>query len=536
MTQTFRDLGLNSNLLNTLERLNYEQPTAIQAEAIPVLLAGKDVLGQAQTGTGKTAAFALPLLQQMTGNGLETLILAPTRELAIQVSEAIYEYGRDLGMRVLPVYGGTSYTHQIRRLKKGVDIVVGTPGRTLDLIRKGILDLSDVRFMVFDEADEMLNMGFIDDVEAILSATPAETRQTLLFSATFNQQILRLSRKYMRDPVHIEIEGDQLTADNIEQRYYVVNDGDKMAALARLLETEETDNVLIFTRTRAGSTKTAERLIERGYPAIAIHGELAQDKRERILNRFRDGSLRILVATDVIGRGVDIPDISHVINYDIPHVPNEYVHRIGRTGRAGSSGIALTFVTLKQRYRIQKIERHIQTPIVKSNLPTPDDVQRARDNVFKEALKTHIDAVDSDENLDIIDSLLAEGYQAEQIVSGMLRMLRTDDSDDALEDIRDPMDNPGKRHHGSKKKRNRRRDDSNMVRLQMSLGKSSGIKPGDVVYTVASSANIPGHVIGAITIERHQTLVDIPQTHVQSVLNKTNHAKMRGKKMSVVRA
>jgi len=552
LTQTFEELGLNADLLKTLERLSYHEPTPIQQQAIPALLAGEDVLGQAQTGTGKTAAFTLPILNRIDKDGLQTLILTPTRELAQQVSEAVYRYGSHMGIKVLPIYGGSSYDRQIRRLKKGVHVVVGTPGRTLDLIKKRVLDLSGIRFMVFDEADEMLKMGFIEDVEAILSATPKETRQTLLFSATFSREILRLAQQYMRDPIHIEVEAEQVTADNIEQRYYLVNERDKVAALSRILETETRQNTLVFTRTRIGSAELAETLIERGYPAVAIHGDLAQNERERILRRFRDGQLSILVATDVVGRGMDVSDVSHVVNFDIPQLPIEYVHRIGRTGRAGRSGVALTLITPKQRHTMRRIEQFIETRITKTKLPSIEQVKHARDQIFRAELMQHLSTEEfNDADYDLIDSLLTEGFSAEQIVSGMLKMLRKQSTDYPLENIADVFDKPARNKGRSKGRSNgyagsngasngrgnkggrRKYNDSNMVSVMFNVGRNSGVKPGDVVHTVASTSNIPGSVIGAITIKNEKTFVDVPADHVKRVLENAGRGKIRGKRVSV---
>lgn len=543
LTQTFQQLGLNATLLKTLEQLSYHEPTPIQAQAIPALLAGEDVLGQAQTGTGKTAAFTLPLLNMMDNHGLQTLILTPTRELAIQVSEAVYRYGKAMDVKVLPVYGGTSYDRQIRRIKKGVNVIVGTPGRTLDLINKGVLKLGNIRFMVFDEADEMLKMGFIEDVESILRATPKETRQTLLFSATFSKEILRLSQNYMRNPRHIEVEAQQKTADNIEQRYYLVDERDKVAALSRILETEEHHNMLVFTRTKVGSSELASTLIERGYPAVAIHGDLAQNERERILNRFRDGQLSILVATDVVGRGVDIQDVSHVINFDISQLPIEYVHRIGRTGRAGRSGIAVSLITPKQRYLMRRIQEFIGTEIKRAQLPSVDEVRNARDMALKQELKKHVEAAEGQGEFALIDALMADGYDADQVVAGLLHMLRDQMTDYPIEEISDPFEKQSNRRE---RKRNRNRsntankssrkyDDGNMVRLILDTGRSNGVRPGDIVHGVASAGNIPGKVIGAITIEQNKTFVDVPKDHVNAVL-KANSAKIRGKKASIIPA
>lgn len=557
MSYTFRNLGLNTHLLETLETLGYAEPTPIQAQAIPHLLDGRDVVGQAQTGTGKTAAFTLPIMQQLNSDDLQVLILTPTRELAIQVSEAVYRYGHKVGVRVLPIYGGSSYDRQQRRLKKGVHVVVGTPGRTKDLIEKGILKLENIRFVVLDEADEMLKMGFIDDVEAILSATDAETRQTILFSATFTNPIRKLAKRYMRDAVHVEIEAEEVTGEHIEQRYYMVQQRDKLAALSRILEVEDRDNTLIFTKTRVGAAELAEKLAERNYPAIAIHGDLAQNERERILRKFRTGQLSILVATDVVGRGVDITDISHVINYDIPPLAIEYVHRIGRTGRAGRSGNAISLITPQQRHTLRKIEAYIKKPIAKTKLPTREDAIHSRDNRFSAKIMAKIEATTEPDSL--LDELEKSGYSVEQILSGMIQMIRDQEKHYDLEEIRAVQekperrgrgrgrdkqnasrDNGNNRGNGSSRKGGRRREkgrrEEGMVRLHINVGKSNGIRPGDVVYSVASHANIPGHVIGAIDIRKNETFVDVPETHVDAALKDGKNAKIRGHSMNLMRA
>lgn len=439
MTQSFNDLGLIPALQATVAERGYTAPTAIQAEAIPHLLTGRDVLGQAQTGTGKTAAFTLPMVQQLAGKALQTLILTPTRELAIQTADTVYQYGHKLGIRVLPIYGGTSYTRQIARLKKGVQVVVGTPGRTLDLIQKGILNLSDVRFLILDEADEMLKMGFKEDVEAILGATDSTTRQTSLFSATLSSQIQRLGSKYMHNPLTVAIKSDTMTVDNVTQRFYVIRESDKVAALSRLLEVEDVQNTLIFTRTKVGSTALAETLSARGYQASAINGDLAQNERERILRRFRSGQLTILVGTDVVARGVDIPDVSHVINFDIPQMPIEYVHRIGRTGRAGRSGHAITMITPNQGSHLKRIEHFTKGKITKATLPTLEEVKQVRDDQFKAELLDKLEAYTGQSDNTIIAELAAMGYDPSHVAAAAIGLLRAQEEQRPLEDIKPPV-------------------------------------------------------------------------------------------------
>lgn len=540
MTVSFQSLGLAPELLDTLAELGYAEPSPIQAQAIPLLLSGHDLLGQAQTGTGKTAAFTLPILQQLKGDGLQMLVLAPTRELAIQVAEAVHRYGNKLNIRVLPVYGGQDYSRQIRRLQKGVHVVIGTPGRTLDLIRQGALDLSGVRYLVLDEADEMLKMGFVEDVESILAATDVSQRQTALFSATFSPDIRRLAQKYMRKPLEVTIEPETVTVTNIAQRYYMVQERDKIAALCRLLETEAMMNTLVFTKTKAGAADLAETLLARGYPAAAIHGDLPQIERERILRRFRNGQITTLVATDVVARGVDIPDVSHVVNFDIPQMAIEYVHRIGRTGRAGRSGSAITLISPRQRRQLKMIEDYIHKSIDKGKLPNRDDVLSRRQDQFKTQILQQLEAYAGGEE-SLLEELTGEGgYPAEHIAAALLQLYRGQVQQSPLEDIA-PVREHGEATYAEKPRRNGRKRnpgerEEGMVRLSIELGKSNGMRPGDIVYTIATQAKIPGHVIGAIDIRQNQSFLDVPEAHVDVVLSSMKYSKFRGKAMRLARA
>ena len=445
MTTAFATLGLGTGLVQTVTALGYTQPTPIQAKAIPELLAGRDVLGQAQTGTGKTAAFALPMLQllDMQGTGVQGLVLAPTRELAIQVAEAIYRYGHHLGGRVLPVYGGQAYARQQQRLAKGVPIVVGTPGRTLDLLRQGALNLGTVRYLVLDEADAMLQMGFIEDVEALLSATPP-TRQTALFSATLPPAIRHLAARYMRDPLTVAID-EARTVPQTSQRYYLLQASSKVAALTLLLEAEEIKSALIFTRTRVGAAELAETLGSRGYPAEALHGDLSQAARETVLRRFRNGRVTLLVATDVGARGLDIAEVSHVVNFDMPFDVTDYVHRIGRTGRAGRPGMALTLVTPSERHRLRAIEMFTRQPLARATLPSPAAVEAQRDARFKRRL----DAIRAEGNLNrelILVQELTAGTDADvaQIAAAAIRLARAPEQHRPLAAVQDLSTSPGR--------------------------------------------------------------------------------------------
>ena len=539
MTIDFHAFSLHPALMQAVEELGYESPTPIQERAIPALMGGRDVLGQAQTGTGKTAAFALPMLHALEMDEahahVQGLVVAPTRELANQVAKAIYGYGRHRGVRVLSVYGGQSYSHQINRLNRGVDIVVGTPGRMLDLIRKGILHLNMVRYLVLDEADEMLSMGFIEDIEAILSETPA-TRQTALFSATLPQTIRRLADRYMSTPESITINPKRLTVAETQQRYYLVYEEDKLAALTRLFETEEVTSALIFARTKVRTAELADALLARGFQAEAIHGDLSQPARETVMGRFRRGQVKVLVATDVAARGLDIDDVSHVINFDIPFDPEAYVHRIGRTGRAGKSGIAVTLVTPRERRRLQKIEAYTMQPISRATLPSADDVRARREALFLLDMNTHLETPNAREHA-LVAQLLDAGYDLADVAAAAIQMARGDEAQRPIEDVREVQtrshrhaarrgDKPKSRPRRSRRKGER---EPGMVRFTMNVGEAQGIRPRDVVGAIASEANIPGRAIGAIDIQSQQTFVDVSERHAGKVLRAMKRCKLRGR-------
>ena len=551
MSDTFAALGLREDLVRAVVELGYEQPTDIQKNAIPPLLEGRDVLGQAQTGTGKTAAFALPMLERidLKAGSAQGLVLAPTRELALQVAEAIQQYGKNRGVQVAPIYGGSSYSRQIRALRDGAQVVVGTPGRVIDLIDKGILKLADIHYVVLDEADRMLDMGFVDDVETILSQTAAD-RQTALFSATFPDSVIRLARKYMKDPVNIRIERKTLTVEQIAQRHYLVYEEDKLAALMRLLEVEDVKSALIFTRTKIGASKLAEILIARGYPVEAIHGDLTQDARETVMRRFRAGLVTTLVATDVMARGLDIESVSHVFNHDIPYDPEDYVHRIGRTGRAGRDGVAITLITPRERHLLRAIENFTRQSIPREILPTREDVLAMRDARFVSTVQHRLETDELQRERSVVASMIAAGYDAAEIAAAAMQMARQIEALRPIDEIREvasrsSSERPrserperGERGGFERERRGRSRtgQEAGMVRLMIDLGRADGVMPGDIVGGIASEANIPGRSIGAIDIEGRRTFFDVREEHVDKVLRASDRIQLRGRSGRISRA
>jgi len=566
MSFAFENFGLDSRLLQAVKELGYDQPTPIQLQAIPVLLSGRDMVGQAQTGTGKTAAFALPMLQKIEPGQkhVQALVMAPTRELAIQVAEATRQMASASPLKVMAIYGGQSYTIQTRQLERGVDVVVGTPGRMIDLINQKKLDLSHVRYLVLDEADEMLEMGFIEDVETILKQVPEE-RQVALFSATMPEAVRKLSAKYLKDPFRVRIDPTHLTVAETEQRYYRVREDDKLAALTRLLEIEEVKSALIFARTKVRTQELADELNRCGYPAESLHGDLNQSRRETVLGRFRSGTVTLLVATDVAARGLDIDDISHVFNFDIPQDGEDYVHRIGRTGRAGRKGIAVTFVTPKERRGLGFIETYTKQPLKECRLPGREEIQARRDEIFMQKLTAQLGKGKITRERALIARLEETSFDLVEIAAAAIRMARAGEVELAMDEIvevsaeskqarlqrRDVMlveqiasskkdRKPGrssardeksggaaaqpwlnKRQHGS---------EAGMVRLMMSLGSEHGVRPGDIVGAIASEVGIPGKAIGEIDIRLDHTFVDVAEKHVRQVLKEsTGKYFLRGK-------
>ncbi len=532
----FNTLGLHSDVLRALADVGYESPSPIQAATIPPLLEGRDVLGQAQTGTGKTAAFALPILSrlQLRPGKPQALVLAPTRELAIQVAEAFQRYAAHLpGLQVLPIYGGQSYGPQLHALKRGVHIIVGTPGRVIDHLDRGTLDLSELKFLVLDEADEMLRMGFIDDVEKVLQATPPQ-RQVALFSATMPVPIRKIAQQHLKEPVEVTIKAATTTAANIRQRYWWVSGMHKLDAMTRILEAEPFDAMIIFARTKQATEELAEKLQARGLAAAAINGDIAQPQRERVIQQLKDGKLDILVATDVAARGLDVERISHVMNYDIPYDTESYVHRIGRTGRAGRSGEAILFVTPREKGMLRAIERATRQPIEEMKLPTVEAVNDQRIAKFKqrisdtlavgalEQFQQLIEQYEQEHNVPAIEiaaalARIAQGSQpllltpppkrehapreaASHEHGAHARHEREPRARDRAEAPRDFVARPVRPHQTEEGKRTYR----------IEVGHEHGVKPGNIIGAIANEAGLESRFIGRLSIRGEYSLIDLP--------------------------
>ncbi|MGA9340832.1 MAG: DEAD/DEAH box helicase [Rhodanobacteraceae bacterium] len=537
---SFAELDLAPSVLRALVEVGYEAPSPIQAAIIPHMLAGTDVLGQAQTGTGKTAAFALPILSRLdlALHKTQALVLTPTRELAIQVAEAFQRYAAHVpGFHVLPIYGGQSYGPQLGGLKRGAHVVVGTPGRVIDHLRRGSLDLSRLRWMVLDEADEMLRMGFIDDVEVVLKKTPPE-RQVALFSATMPSAIRRIAQTYLKEPVEITIKSKTSTVTNTRQRYWLVSGLHKLDALTRILEAEPFEAMIVFTRTKQATEELAGRLEARGFSAAAINGDIVQAQRERTIGRLRDGQLDILVATDVAARGLDVERISHVLNYDIPHDTESYVHRIGRTGRAGRSGEAILFVTPRERHLLKAIERATRQAIAPMELPTVETVNDRRIARFTRRIGETLAAGD----LDLFRSLI-EDYErnhdvpAIDIAAALARLVQGDKPllltpaaaahEDETNSTVGPRDASSARRapdrapasRGKKSKAGRgtiegertRSPEPGMETFRVEVGHAHGVKPGNLVGAIANEAGLDSKYIGRIDIQDEYSFVDLPE-------------------------
>ncbi len=539
-SSSFKNLGLSNNIIKVLDEIGYETPSAIQEQCITHLLDGQDIIGQAQTGTGKTAAFALPLLDKidLDNNQVQLLILAPTRELAIQVAEAIQTYSRHLkGFHVLPIYGGQSYDVQLRPLKRGVHAVVGTPGRVMDHIKRGTLKLDNLKALVLDEADEMLRMGFIDDVKWVMEKLP-EQRQIALFSATMPNIIKRVAETFLNNPKIVQIKTKTATAPTITQRYWLGSGGQKLDALTRILEVETFDAMIIFVRTKTATTDLAEKLSARGFSADAINGDIAQNQRERIINQYKQGKIDILIATDVAARGLDVERISHVINYDIPQDPESYVHRIGRTGRAGRTGQAILFVAPRERRMLKTIERITRQPIEPMQLPTAKIINEQRVNNFKQRITETL----SNQNLAVFEELLLEFQKEHEVdtfkVAAALALM-AQGSEPLLLDEKAFKQAEFGASSGKKItvdiEASPLKDNPQvpMKRYRIALGNRDRIKPGNILGAIANEAEISSQFIGSIQIFQDFTTVDLPDEMPKETLEVLRNVRVFDKKLNI---
>jgi ATP-dependent RNA helicase DeaD len=524
---SFGGLGLVAQLLASLEQLGYEEPTPIQSEAIPALLAGHDLVGQAATGTGKTAAFALPLLQRIVPGGTapQALVLVPTRELAIQVAEATHRYGRELGARVIAVYGGQPIGRQIRALESGVDVVVATPGRAIDHLSRRTVSFDELRTVVLDEADEMLDMGFAEDIEAIMSAVPSE-RQTVLFSATLPARIDGLVRRYLTDPVKVRIHRERAGAETalVRQVAYLVPRQHKASALGRLLDVESPTATVVFCRTREEVDALGETLAARGYRAEALHGGMTQDQRDRVMARVRNRSAELLVATDVAARGLDIDHLTHVVNYDLPSAPDAYVHRIGRVGRAGREGVALTLVEPRQHRLLKAIEKATKQTITVESLPTVADLRARRLELTRAALETALIEDDVERYRVVVDTL-TDDYDLMEIALAAVKLAHEAggiDEDDSEIPTPEPSDRP-------------RAKQGPTSTIFVSLGHAAKIRPQDLVGAIAGETSLSGRQIGAIEITHKYSIVEIPTSAEDEVIKALSATLIKGRKARVER-
>jgi len=557
-TPPFSDLGLPDELLAAIETLGYERPSPIQFMSIPPALLGKDVLGLSATGSGKTAAFTLPALAKLDVKELypQVLILCPTRELAVQVCEEVHRLGAKMkGLHATPVYGGAPIDRQLRALRSGAQLVVGTPGRLLDHLRRGSFDPSRIKMAILDEADRMLDMGFKDEMDELLAALPAE-RQTLFFSATMNPGVSRLIQKFGNSPQIVEIEQKARTVSTVEQSYFEVRQRSKVEVLSRILDMNPPRLGIIFCNTKRSVDECTEDLVHRGYAADRLHGDITQQMRERVLKRFREGAVEILVATDVAARGLDIDEIDIVFNYDLPTDPEDYVHRIGRTGRAGRSGRAVSFVYGREIYRMQAIERYTRSVVKRERIPSVEQVEGRRADLIFDDLKERLETGKFDAYQDNIDRLLEQGHTPTDIAGALVTMIREASGREGSSieedrepdrparrdnrDVRPPRDDRGPRDDRSPRDDRGPRPDNRfergpipqepgMTRLFLSLGKTHGVLAKEIVGMLYREAGLPDGCLGRITLFPKHSLVDVPEQFVGQVIERTRNARLRGR-------
>lgn len=548
---TFHDLGLSEPVLKALDQLGYEKPTPIQLASIKPLQAGKDIIGQAQTGTGKTAAFSLPLLSRIDfhSKNVQILVLAPTRELAVQVAEAFQSYGKHIdNFHVLPIYGGQSMSQQLRQLRRHPQVIVGTPGRVMDHIRRGSLDLNKLQSLVLDEADEMLKMGFIDDIEWILEHTPS-SRQLALFSATMPDAIRRVANKHLNNPEHVTIAAKTTTVERIEQRFIQTTQHHKLEVLSRILEVEETNAVIIFVRTRNATTELAEKLEARGYASSALHGDMNQAAREQTIDALKKGQIDIVIATDVAARGIDVPRIEHVINYDIPYDSESYVHRIGRTGRAGRNGQALLFVTNREMRMLRTIERATGSRIAPMNIPNPalvsekrlervgQQLQQILDQKPLEYMEQSIATLSQKLEIDPAKLAVALLYQVQESRPLEVNELPTSrERRDHKDRQRNDRSSKSRSGRNSEPSRLKDRPDVAMTRYQIDVGRNHGVNAGNIVGAIANEANIESRYIGQIRMHDETSTVDLPEGMPKDVMQLLSKVRVCGQRLNIKEA
>ncbi len=543
-TGGFDSLGLAAPLVAALGALGYEEPTPIQRETIPPLIAGRDLLGQAATGTGKTAAFALPILQRIVNegkagsNGPVALVLVPTRELAMQVCEAIHRYGKALGVRVLPVYGGQPIGRQLHAMRAGIDVVVATPGRALDHLRRGSLQMGAIKVVVLDEADEMLDMGFAEDIEAVLAEAPPG-RQTVLFSATMPPRIEAIAKRNQRDPMRIKIAKAPTRAGEVaqvRQQAYMVKRDIKLSSLGRVLDLEAPTAAIIFCRSRIEVDELAETLNARGYQAEGLHGGMSQEQRDRVMKRLRAGTTQLLVATDVAARGLDVEHLTHVVNYDLPAAAESYVHRIGRVGRAGREGVAITFVEPREQHLLRNIERLIKHKIEVARVPTVADLKARRLELTRSALQEALVGEEDNEHYRVVVDALSSEFDPVEIAMAAVRLFHeatvgdSEDEESGGSSKGDPEREPAPRPRSGDRER-----EPDMAKLYIAAGRLAGIRPQDLVGAIANEAGVSGKSIGAIQITDRFSLVDVAEESAEDVIRALTRTKLKGKKVSVRR-
>lgn len=560
---SFRELNLPDAILDALDKIGYETPSPIQAQSIPLLMDGKDLIGQAQTGTGKTAAFALPMLSQVDSSikAPQLLVLAPTRELAIQVAEAFQAYASfNKDIRILPIYGGQSYDNQIRQLKRGTQVIVGTPGRVIDHIKRKTLKLDQLSKLVLDEADEMLRMGFIDDVEWILSQAP-ESRQTALFSATMPSRIQKIATSYLTDPVTVKIASKTSTAKSIRQRFIQVPGHHKLSALTRVLEVEDFDGVIVFVRTKTATVELAEKLSARGYDVEPLNGDIPQKSRERTVDRLKQGQIDILIATDVVARGLDVDRVSHVVNYDVPYDTESYVHRIGRTGRAGRSGEAILFISNREMRMLRSIENATKQKIESMPIPSLTELNESRQQKFKEKVVAALEENNAEILLPVINEIQQETEASiESMLAALAKLAQGDEplvlTESDVPDISskgrdrgdrgergDRRDRGGERGdrgrrgekggRGSRDKKRSSGPEKGMQRYKIAVGHTHGVKPGNIVGAIANEAELDSEYIGAIEIYDNFSTVDLPEGMPAEIKGILKKARVAGQKLDI---